>query len=146
MELRTYAQRLSHIMAKHGESASSLNKKTGISIASIQYLMERGKSGSKHTDALCEYFNINKEWLVNGTGPISSDHQDNKTDQDLMSIVIKAVLDAQDQLLSEGGIKKPFDNNEIAKFASIFYNQALEQGFDKNTIRESIKFTAAFSD
>jgi len=64
------SERISKLIETKGVTAYEISLKTGISQSSLSRLLNDNttKLNIKNTDLLAKYFNVNREWLLNGNG------------------------------------------------------------------------------
>jgi len=72
----TIGQRLKEVMESNDSTAYKLNKATGISQSTIsRILKDEGAPNRSTLTTICEHYNINLEWLINGTEPKEAQKQ-----------------------------------------------------------------------
>jgi transcriptional regulator with XRE-family HTH domain len=71
--MNSIGKRLEYLIEKKGITAYELSSSTGISQSTLSRIIHKGsKPNLKNSDILAKYFQIKKEWLING----SSDNND----------------------------------------------------------------------
>lgn len=66
--MNSIGKRLEYLIEKKGITAYELSSSTGISQSTLSRIIHKGsKPNLKNSEALAKYFQITKEWLINGS-------------------------------------------------------------------------------
>lgn len=102
--MENIGKRIAELLKKKGITAYELSDVTGISQATLSRIVNKNtKPNIRNSEILSEYFNVPKEWILNGTGEMEGEKKENPSPEGKGFDVYKEneILKKQNELNSQ---------------------------------------------
>lgn len=84
--MNTLGERLEYLLESKALTPYAFEKITGYSAATMSRNIKKNQiPNEKNIELLCNYFNINRAWLLNGTPPMTGDSQVEEPNQPVLT-------------------------------------------------------------